>query len=378
MKYSAVFACVKVLSETYASSPLLLYRQRRTGERERTNDLPVYDILHHRPNEEMSAFSYQEATLASLNLDGNTVSERLVNRLGDLVGLYPYPWHQVEIRRDTSNRLEYVIGGEENGKVLRRDQVFHMPGLSFDGVIGLSPITYVAQAISLGLSYESFGVNFYRNGAQSSGAFRHPEALDQESYERLKKDLQRHYTGLNNSGRPMLLEDGLEFTPFTVNPIDAQLIESKRFQIEDICRIYRVPLHLVQELSRSTNNNIEKQSLEFVMYTMLPIYKRAEQAMNAQLLSREERQAGYFLEFKMDGLLRGDQKSRYDAYAVARQWGIMSINDIRRLENLNPIPDGDTYLQPLNMISVEEAKEYHTRDEQVQAIEDALHREVVR
>ena len=377
MKYSAVFSCVKVLSETYASSPIMLYRKKDDG-REKVNDLAVYDILHNRPNEEMSAFSYKEATEASRNLGGNTVSERLVNRRGELLGLYPYPHTVVNIQRNKQTRkLEYVIGDDKESKTLNRDQVLHIPGLSFDGVIGLNPITYTARAIALGMSYETFAINLYKNGANSTGAFKHPEALKEEAYHRLKKELKQNYTGLINSGTPMLLEDGLEFTPFTINPVDAQLLESKRFQIEDIARIFRVPLHLLQDLTRATNNNIEHQSLEFIMYTMLPIYKRAEDAMNAQLLTREERQAGYYLEFKMDGLLRGDQQSRYASYAIARQWGIMSINDIRKLENLNPIPGGDTYLQPLNMISVDQAEGYYkdnVTDKQLAEIKAILER----
>lgn len=378
MKYSAVFSCVKVLSETYASSPIMLYRNMKTG-RERVNDLSVYDILHNKPNEEMSAFSYKETTEVSRNLSGNSVSEKLVNAKGELVGLHPYAWSKVNIQRnEITKKLEYVIGNDKESKTLERKSVLHIPGLSFDGVIGLSPITYIAKAIQLGMSYETFGINLYKNGANSTGAFRHPQALKEDAYQRLKKELKQNYTGLINAGVPMLLEDGLEFTPFTINPIDAQLLESKRFQIEDIARIYRVPLHLLQDLTRSTNNNIEQQSLEFIMYTMLPIYKRAEEAMNAQLLTKEERQAGYYLEFKMDGLLRGDQQSRYASYAIARQWGIMSINDIRKLENLNPIVGGDTYLQPLNMIDVEQAKTYYTEnaitDKQVADIKAILER----
>jgi len=376
MKYSAVFSCVKVLAETFASSPIMLYRN--TGEgRERVNNLRVYDILHNRPNEEMSPFSFKETLETSRNLGGNAICERLVNGRGDLVGLYPYPWSAVSIQRNAEGRLEYVIGDGEESKVLSRDQVLHIPGLSFDGVIGLSPIEYVSNAIRLGLSYESFAIQLYKNGATSTGAFKHPSALKEEAYKRLKKELKENYTGLQNSGTPMLLEDGLEFVPFSIKPVDAQMLESKRFQIEDIARIYRVPLHLLQDLTRATNNNIEHQSLEFVMYTMLPIYKRAEEAMNAQLLTRQQRQAGYYLEFKMDGLLRGDIQSRYAAYAIARQWGIMSINDIRKLENMNPIDGGDSYLQPLNMISVEKADEYYqteVTDKQVKEIKSLLER----
>lgn len=350
MKYTAVFSCCRVLSETYASMPIMLYRKKENGDRESRNDLSIYDILRNKPNEEMSAFNFKEACMMALNLGGNSVSEKLVNRYGEVVGLYPYQWQNVNIARSKeTNKLVYEIRDGTRKKELSRSQVFHIPGLSLDGIVGLSPIEYAASAIKLGLNYEKFGTKFYENGANSSGAFTFPNTLSDQAYNRLKEDLTKAYAGLRNTGKPILLEEGGTFTPFTIKPADAQLIENKRFQIEDICRIYRVPQHLVQMLERSTNNNIEHQSLEFVMYTMLPWFKRSEENMNMQLLDPKERKAGFYLEFKIDALLRGDAKSRAEAYAVGRQWGWLSVNDIRRLENLNPIPNGDIYLQPLNM-----------------------------
>jgi HK97 family phage portal protein len=347
MKYSAVFGCVRVLSETLANTPVLLYRRKSDSERITANDLAIYDILHNKPNEEMSPFNFKEMCMASLNLGGNIVCQRLVNSKGGVVGLYPYNYNRVQISRDTgTKKLIYKVDGQKDYK---REEVLHIPGLSLDGIKGLSPIEYTASAIRLGLSYEQFGVNFFKNGANASGAFKKPGVLEEEAFQRLKKELGKNYTGLKNTGVPMILEDGLEFQPFQIKPVDAQLLESKYFQIEDICRIYRVPQHLVNKLDRSTNNNIEHQSLEFIMYTMLPWFKRWEDNINMQLLTREERLAGYYVEFKADALLRGDISSRATYYAQGRQWGWLSVNDIRRLENMPPIPNGDIYLQPLNM-----------------------------
>jgi len=352
MRYSAVFACNRVLSETFATAPAMLYRKTKDGDRETRNDLPIYDILHNRPNEEMSPFSWKEASMTALNLGGNAVSERLVNRYGELVGLYHYEWPRVQIGRNReTGRLEYKISGGrgEPTRVLTRDEVFHLPGPSFDGIVGLTPLEYVGGAIRLGLSYQQFSLNFYRNAANASGAFKFPNALSEEAYNRLKEDLNKNWTGLINTGKPILLEEGADFIPFTIKPADAQLLEAMRFQLSDIARFYRVPLHLIQDLERATNNNIEHQSLEFVMYTMLPWFKRWEEGMNMQLLTRRERQSGFYIEFKLDILLRGDAKSRAEAYAMGRQWGWLSVNDIRRLENMPPIENGDIYLQPLNM-----------------------------
>ena len=352
MKYTAVFACLRVLAETHATVPVQLYRKKDDGDREARNDLAVYDILHNRPNEEMSPFNFKESCMMALNTGGNAVCERLVNRRGELVGLYPYQWQQVKIDRNLeTKKLQYKIsdGIEKITKTLSREQVFHVPGLSMDGVIGLSPIQYAAAAIRLGQSYERFGVNFYRNAAMPSGAFKFPHALKDDAFQRLKKELKDNYQGGMNTGTPMLLEAGGEFQAFTIKPADAQLIENKKFQIEDIARIYRVPLHLIQNLDKATNNNIEHQSLEFVMYTMLPWFKRWEENINMQLLTPAERRAGFYVEFKLDGLLRGDAASRARAYALGRQWGWLSVNDIRKLENLSPIVNGDIYLEPLNM-----------------------------
>ena len=348
MKYSAVSACIRVRAETFAGVPAILYKKTKDG-REANNDLLIGDILHTSPNEEMSAFNFKEAVMTNFDLSGNAVCEKIVNGAGDILGLYPYKHSQVEIKRsETTRKLEYIITQGNNKKVLRRDQVLHVPNLSYDGIIGLSPIHYAASAIRLGLSYEKFGVNFYKNAAMPSGVFKNPNALSDTSFARLKNDLTKNYTGLKNTGTPMLLEEGLEWSPMSTTPVDAQLIESKYFQIEDICRIYRVPQHMVGKLDRSTFNNIEHQALEFVMYTILPICKRFEDNINMQLLTLKQREAGYYIEFKLDGLLRGDQKSRAEAYATGRQWGWLSVNDIRKLENMPPIPNGDIYIQPLN------------------------------
>lgn len=356
MKYTAVFSCVRVLGETLASTPIKIYKTDEKGDRISVKDINLYDILHNKPNEEMSPFNFKEMCMNNLNLGGNAVCEKLVNKKGDLVGLYPYKWQNVQIKRNKdTNKLEYHIKGENVvGKVLSKDQVFHIPGLSFDGIVGLSPIEYVSKAINLGLSYESFGVNFYKNGANPSIALQYPNALDDVAFERLKKEFAKAYQGLANTGKPLILEDGATVKEMTIKPVDAQLLESKRFQLEDIARIYRVPMHLIQDLSRSTNNNIEHQSLEFVMYTMLPWFQRWEENINMQLLTMEQRKQGYYVEFKIDNLLRGDAVSRAQAYATGRNAGYLSVNEIRKLENMNPIPNGDIYLQPSNFIEAGE------------------------
>ena len=245
-----------------------------------------------------------------------------------------------------------------------RDEILHIPGLTLDAYIGITPLTYAALTVDIGLSQDKFERNFYHNRASTSGIFQYPNELGEEAFQRLKKDIKKNYTGLSNAGIPMILEGGGQFKEITMKLTDAQFLESKRFRIEDVCRIFRVPLHLVQDLTRSTNNNIEHQSLEFIVYTMLPWFKRWEENLNLQLLSNDSKRRNRYFEFNISGLLRGDIKSRYEAYAQGRQWGWLSVNDIRRLENMNPVEGGDIYMQPLNCIDATMANEYFKKQDE--------------
>lgn len=351
LKYNAVFACLRVLGETLASVPIHEYTKQKNGDREQTDTTGLNDIFRYVPNDEMNAFSFKEMGMFQINLGGNFVCIRNTARGGKLLSLTPLEWNRVAIERNsTSKKIEYKIDGNSS-QVYSRSQVFHIPGPSYNGIVGLSPIECAASAIRLGLTYETFSNNFFKNGALSTGIFKHPTFLKPEAYQRLKDDLTKNWQGLINAGRPILAEDGLDFAPLNMKMVDAELLASKRFQVEDICRIYRVPLHLVQNLERATNNNIEHQSLEFVMYTMLPWFKRWEESINSQLLTPAQRSAGIYMEFNISGLLRGDTKSMAEAFAVGRQWGWLSVNDIRKLLNMNSIgPSGDIYLQPMNMV----------------------------
>jgi len=357
LKFTAVFGCCRVLAETFASVPIAEYKKIEDGDRKKTDETGLFDLFHNVPNDEMSSYNFHEMGMYQINLGGNLVAIRQKNRLGGLLGLNPIEWHRVEIKRDqAAGNLVYKVDGKSD-QVYTRDQVFHVPGPSFNGVIGMSPIEYAAQAIRLGLTYEQFGVKFFKNGALPSGIFKHPGFLKDEAFKRLKEDIERNYQGLINAGKPILAEDGLDFVQLTMKLADAELLQSKKFQIEDICRVYRVPLHLVQNLDKATFSNIEQQSLEFVMYTMLPWVRRWEECINCQLLTPTQRRSGYYFEYNLSGLLRGDQKSMAEAFAIGRQWGWLSVNDIRRLLNMNSVENGDIYLQPMNMIEAGEKPE---------------------
>ncbi|WP_333861523.1 phage portal protein [Clostridium sp.] len=363
MGFSAVFACNKVLSETLASCPILLYEKDDKGNRHQVTDTPEYGVLHYAPNAEMTPGQFKEFGMTNINLGGNFTAQKVFNLHGELLELRPISWERIRIDIDkTTGRLLYFIDGKQEPKT--RDEILHIPGLTLDGYIGITPLTYAALTVDVGLSQDKFERNFYHNRASTSGIFQYPNELGEEAFQRLKKDIKKNYMGFSNAGVPMILEGGGQFKEITMKLTDAQFLESKRFRIEDVCRIFRVPLHLVQDLTRSTNNNIEHQSLEFIVYTMLPWFKRWEENLNLQLLSNDSKRRNRYFEFNISGLLRGDIKSRYEAYAQGRQWGWLSVNDIRRLENMNPVEGGDIYMQPLNCIDATMANEYFKkRDE---------------
>lgn len=345
---SAVFACNRVLAETLASCPVFLYEKRGASDREPVTNAAQYDLLHYAPNPDMTPGAFKEFGVSNQNLGGNMYAQKVKNSRGELLQLRPIQWHRVriEVDRDTG-ALNYKIDGT---KMMTRDDILHIPGLTFDGYHGITPLEYAQTALKIGLSENTFQQKFYENGVMTSGVFEHPGEMRDDAFQRLKKDIATNYTGLKNTGVPMILEGGMKYREVTMKLTDAQFVESKRFSVEEVARIYRVPLHLIGDLTRSTNNNIEHQSLEFIIYTLLPIVKRWEENLNLQLLSGAERRGGWYFEFKLDALLRGDRTTRANAYASGRQWGYLSVNDIRRLENMPPIPNGDVYLQPANMI----------------------------
>jgi len=351
LTYSAVFSCNRVLSETLASCPIFLYQKDAKGSRKVLSNTREHDLLHNAPSDEMTPGAFKEFGMSSINLGGNMFAQKIRNAYGEIIQLRPISWDRVEIRiHKTTGAYEYYLDSSTSTPLSRVD-ILHIPGLTMNGYIGVTPIEYAQAALKVGIYQEVFQQNFYKNGVMTSGIFEHPGALSNEAFERLKSDLTKNYAGMKNSGVPMILEEGMKFSPVTMKLSDAQFIESKRFQLEDIARMFRVPLHLIGDLTRSTNNNIEHQSLEFIIYTMLPHFKRWEENLNLQLLTPADRMAGKYFEFKIDALLRGDIASRYTAYATARQWGWLSVNDILRLENMNGIGQkGDIYLQPMNMV----------------------------
>jgi len=350
LKYNAFWSCCRILAESFASVPIMEYKKNPNGDREQTDDTGMYDIFQTSPNAIMDSNSFKEASQYHINISGNFICRRVQKKTGLITGLQIIDWKNIYIDFDKTTSMPiYIINGNIDYP-LKRSEIFHVPGPTFNGVVGMSPVSFLSECIRLGLTYEKYSTNFYQNGALPSGVFEAPGVMDDNSYKRLKEEIKENWQNLKNAGRPMLLEGGTKFTGHSIKPVDAQLLECRSFQVEETCRAMRVPPHMVYDLRRSTNNNIEHQGIEYVMYTMLPNCKRFESAINSQLLLPSFRKLGYYFECNLSGLLRGDQKSMAEAFAIGRQWGWLCVNDILRLLNLNKIPNGNIYLEPMNMV----------------------------
>ena len=361
MQTTAVYACVRILAETIASLPLNLYVYVDDGKK-RAREHPLYSILHDAPNPEMTSFIFRETLMSHLLLWGNAYAQIVRNGLGEVIGLYPLMPDKMSVSRDENKELIYTYHKGSGNVTFFRDEILHVPGLGFDGLIGYSPIAMAKNAIGIAMATEEFGASFFSNGASPGGILEHPGTLKDPS--KVRESWNQLFQGSGKANRVAVLEEGMTYRPIGIPPNEAQFLETRKFQTEEICRIYRVPPHLVADLDKATFSNIEHQSISFVVHTIRPWLVRLEQAMNLQLLSEADRKR-FFTEFNADGLLRGDYQSRMSGYATARQNGWMSANDIRRLENLNLIPaeeGGDLYLINGNMTKLKDAGVFATKE----------------
>ena len=358
MQMTAVYSCVRILAEAVAGLPLQVFRYNENGGKEKAVDHPLYFLLHDEPNPEMSSFVFRETLMSHLLLCGNAYAQIIRNGRGEVMGLYPLMPNKMTVDRDEKGRLYYTYyhSPEEartmSGSyvVLPPSEVLHIPGLGFDGLVGYAPIAMAKNAIGLAIATEEYGSKFFANGAAPSGVLEHPGTIKDPS--RVRESWQATFGGSGNANKIAVLEEGMKYTPISISPEQAQFLETRKFQVNEIARIFRVPPHMIGDLERSSFNNIEQQSLEFVKYTLDPWVVRWEQSIQRALFTPEEKKS-YFVKFNVEGLLRGDYQSRMEGYATARQNGWMSANDIRELENLDRISadqGGDLYLVNGNML----------------------------
>lgn len=363
MQITAVYACVRVIAESIASLPLHLYRYNEDGGKEKAIDHPLYFLLHNEPNPEMTAFSFFEVLLTHLLLWGNAYCQIIRNGKGEVVALYPLMADRMDVDRDEKGHIyyEYTMSSDDaptmKGSVVQLQpvDVLHIPGMGFDGLVGYSPIAMAKNAIGISIACEEYGSKFFANGAAPSGVLEHPGTLKDPG--RVRESWTQTFGGSHNANKVAVLEEGMKYTPISISPNEAQFLETRKFQIDEIARIFRIPPHMIGDLEHATFSNIEEMSLEYVQYTLGPWIARLEQSMIRSLLSDTEK-GTYFVKFNVDGLLRGNYQSRMQGYAVARQNGWMSANDIRQLENLDMIPDeegGNLYLINGSMTKLKDA-----------------------
>ena len=351
LRVMAVLSCVKVLAESISTLPLSVFEREPNGDKRPAHDHPVTSLLHTLANEESTAQSVRETLCAHVLLRGNAYARVVRDGAGEAREIWPLTPGSVEVTRPSpSGPLAFHVS--ESGaptETLRPDQVWRIPGLSWGGVTGLSPIALAREGVGLAIALEQNTASALRNGSRVAGVVSHPHVMDDPEFQRFKRSWDDAFSGVTNAGKTVILEQGASFEKVGMTFEDLQFLELKKFQVAEIARLFRVPLHMLFDDKAQPRANMEQASLEFVVYTLRPWLVRFEQTIARDLLLPSERRR-YFAEHNVAGLLRGDFAGRMAGYAAARQWGWMSVNDVRRLENLNGVgPQGDVYLQPLNM-----------------------------
>jgi HK97 family phage portal protein len=354
LRVGTVYACVRVISETVATLPCILYRRLPDGGKERAVDHPLYSVLHDAPNLFQDATQFFEMMTGHVVLRGNAYA--MIGFSGGTTTLTPLNPSKVRVKTAQGGAYKFYEYND-SGSILtiRPEAMLHIYGLSSDGLVGLSPIELAMRTVSLAKKQEVYADRMFTNQASPGGVLRHPGKLSKEAAERLKVDFERKYSGAEKSGSTMLLEEGMEWQTVGLTNEQAQFLEGRKFSRNDIAAWFRIPPHKIGDLEHATFSNIEHQALEFVTDTIRPWLVRWERALMRALFTEAERKE-YTIEFLVDAIVRGDIQTRYNAYAIARQWGWLNVDEIRAKENLNPLPDGQgkIYLSPLNMTVIGE------------------------
>lgn len=357
LRVAAVYACAKVISETLASLPLVMYRRLRDGSKERAEGEALYDVLRWEPNNFQTAFEWREQLMLHVLLRGNAYCEIVRDAAGTVLELVPlHPAGMQVSRNDWGPVYTYQPTDGSPKKVWQKTAplqpagIFHLKGLSTNGLMGRSVLADASDVFAAADAAQQYGRRVLENDATPGLVLKHPEVLSEEAAKRLRDSWQDAYAGPKNAGKVAVLEEGMSLDKLSMSNEDLQLLESRKFSRTEIASLFRVPPHMIGDLERATFSNIEQQGIDFAVHCIRPWAVRFEQALHAALLHTPQAWNAYYFEFLLEGLMRGDLKSRYDAYMVGRQGGWLSANDVRRLENMNPIgAAGDRYLEPLNM-----------------------------
>lgn len=345
---TAVWCAIRLLAESVSSLPISVYTKQKNGDKLEDTESPIYNLVKFKPNYYQNKITFFEFIMLSICTEGNSYVQIVRNNSGTPVQLICLDPSNVTVVVN-NNELFYQVDG---GAVLDSSDMLHFKTITDDGVTGLSPIDQCAKALNWGVSLEEFGSTFFSNGAKPSSILQTDRALSDTALQRLKTSFNSNYGKLKNSNSTIVLEEGLTFKPISISPEQAQFLSSRQFSIEEVARIFNVPPHMLKDLSKSSFNNIEMQSQEFVTYTLMPYITRIEQEMNLKLFRTNEL-GKTFVEFNVNGLLRGDVKSRTEAYKTAITNGYMSINEVRQKENMNSIEGGDKHFMQMNMTTID-------------------------
>lgn len=349
LRHTTVLICQRVLAESVASLPCILYKRRKDGGKDRATDHPLYKVLHDKANGWNTSFEYFEGTMHNLASRGNCYSFVERNTKRQTVGLIPLNPDGVDIKQAADWSPTYKATMPDNTEAnLSTLEMHHIRGPLPRGYKGRSIITLAREAIGLGLATEKFGSALFENGAKPSGVLKHPKVLLTPAQERLKQQFADRHSGLDNAHKPLILEEGMDWVPLSINPDDAQFLETRKFQRSEIAGIFRVPAHFVNDMEHATFSNIEHQTLDFIQQSLRAWLVRIEQAINRDLLTPVEQQ-DYFVEFLIDGMLRGDFFTRMQGYALQIQNRLATPNELRAKENQNPIAGGDKLVETNNI-----------------------------
>lgn len=350
LNFTNVLACVRAIAETMASLPAPVYQRMANGGKQRLRSHPVYKAFAISPDGDLPAMQWRESGMVHLLVWGNWYNEIETTKGGDLLNLHLIAPNRVTPERTKSGKIQYLVSG--SNVPIPADRMLHVGGLGFDGFKGYSPIRLGRETIGLGMATERFGAAWFGNGSRGQGVLTHPQKLSDDARENLRRSIEEVHGGVDNSHKWMIIEEGMTAQQIGVPPEDAQFLGTRLFQLQEICRLYRISPALVGDLSRSTFSNQEQESINFVVHTLRPWCCRIENEINRKLFSPND-QDEVFVEFLLDGLLRGDQATRNAAYAVGRQWGWYSADDVLEMENRNPLPDGQgtIYMVPAGYVN---------------------------
>jgi HK97 family phage portal protein len=351
---STVYACINAIAQTVGSLPLVLYK--RVGEgKERATEHYLFDILRNNPNPNILPSAFKEAIMGNVLTRGNGYAEIEFDVMGRPLALWPIASSRVRPVQ-VGTELSYDITLENKIARVPAHRIFHVPGLSFNGIEGVTPIEISREAFAMALSNQEYAARFFKNDANPGGILKHPAKLASDAYDRLKKQTENMHMGLEKKHRFMLLEGGLTWEKTGLSPADSQLLEERKFSVTDIARMFRVPPHIIADLERATFSNIEMQSIEFLTYCIMPWLVKFQEAIQKRVIPAVDK-SKYFAEYLVNALLKGDTKTRFEAYGIGLDRGFLSINDVRAMENMNEVEGGDKYYKAVNMAPIAGAGE---------------------